>query len=168
MKTLIVSLFLLAATQGWSQNLLKNPSFETGDKKPWIIQGKLPSEVFIENGELTVLINEASDTRSDRMLMQKDLALESNTRYILRFDAKSAAADGGQIKVTIVPSVDYKAGHYGLMKDETLTAEWTSHEFQFRTKEISPTDPACLKIHLGELNQSVSFRNFLLIKSGQQ
>jgi hypothetical protein len=168
MKTLIASALLLAAAQGWSQNLLKNPSFEAGNQKPWLVHSQLPSEIFIENGELTVLINQASDTQSARMLLQKDLPLESNTKYILRFDAKSTASNGGQMKVTIVPSIDFKAGHYGLMKDEPLKADWASHAIQFRTKEISPSDPACLKIHLGGLNGNTSFRNFFLEKADQQ
>ena len=95
--------------------------------------------------------------------MQKNLVMESSTKYTLTFEVK--AADSGEIKVSIVPSIDWKAGHYGLMRGLDVTSEWQTFEYTFRTKDIKDDDPACLKIHLGLMDNDLYLRNFSLTKN---
>ncbi|MBI9020637.1 MAG: carbohydrate binding domain-containing protein [Verrucomicrobia bacterium] len=164
----IIALFTVALTlTATAQNLIQNAAFESGDIKPWQVQGKLPTEAVVELGVLHLVISESSDTPSHRMIVQKNLVMESSTKYTLRFEAKTDASNGGDMKVTVVPSVNFKAGHYGLMRNETITPEWETHEFEFRTKDIPADDPACMKIHLGMLNGDTYFRNFVLEKKSK-
>ena len=64
------------------------------------------------------------------------------------------------MKVSIARSVNWKEGHYGLMRNEAPSAEWATYTYQFTTKAITADDPACLKIHLGQLNGNTFFKNF--------
>jgi arylsulfatase A-like enzyme len=154
---------LAAVTLG--QNVLLNPAFEGGGIKPWKVQGKIATQAAAADGVLQLTMTEASDIASQRMLVQQDLVMESNTKYLLQFDARTEGGNGGGIKVSVVPSKDFKAGHYGLMRDEKPGAEWKTYEYPFKTKEIKSDDPACLKIHLGLLNGNLYFKNFVLKKT---
>lgn len=147
-------------------NLLLNPGFASGALAPWKLQDqKAPATAVIEaGGTLKLEINEAGKQPYHRTLQQPDLKLDSDTKYLLQFDMRTDADNGGDIKVSVVHSIDYKAPHYGLMRSETPGAEWTTLQYSFKTKEIDPNDPACLKIHLGELNGNTTFKNFILEK----
>ena len=163
-KILIPAVSALAAiTMG--QNVLSNADFANGMDSWQIMDKKAPVEKTVEAGVLKMGITSASDTPSHRMLVQKNLAMESGEKYVLTFDAKSS--EEGDIKVSIVPTIDFKAGHYGLMKAETLGADWQTFEFKFRTKDIKAEDPACLKIHTGLLGANTEFKNFMLKKAGK-
>jgi len=161
-KLLIPAVSALAAiTMG--QNILANPDFADDEIKPWKLQSKLDASLSTANGELTVTMSESSETASHRMLTQFDLALEPNTKYLLQFVARTDATNGKNMKVAISRSVNWKEGHYGLMRSETPGSEWKIYKYTFKTKEITAEDPACFKIHLGELNGNTYFKNFLLL-----
>lgn len=131
----------------------------------WKMQSKLDASLSAANGELTITMSQTSKTPSHRMLTQFDLVMEPDTKYLLQFDARTDADNSGNIKVSIARSVNWKEGHYGLMRNETPTPEWKNYKYYFTTKNITADDPACLKIHLGELNGNTHFRNFMLTKA---
>ena len=147
-----------------SPNLLINADFSAASPAPWKMQSKLDASLSAENNSLTVSMKKSSPTASHRMLTQFDLMMEPETRYILQFEARTEADNGGAMKVSIARSVNWKKGHYGLMRDEQPDREWTQYTYHFTTQNITPEDPACLKIHLGELNGTTQFKNFLLRK----
>lgn len=151
-----------------NSNILLNPNFSDGEIKPWKMQSKLDAELSAANGNLTVTMSGSSETASHRMLCQFDLDMNPETKYLLQFDARTDAANGKNMKVSIARSVNWKLGHYGLMRNETPGAEWEPYKYQFKTKEITTDDPACIKLHLGELNGNTQFRNFLLKKAGKK
>jgi len=163
-KLLIPAVSALAAiTMG--QNILANPDFANGNIKPWKVFGKIPISAAAVDGELKLTMSESSKVASHRMLLQPNLQMESKTEYLLQFDVRSDSDNRGRIKVSIVPSVDYKAGHYGLMRDEIPGQKWRTVMVYFWTNEIKADDPACLKIHLGTLNGNTYFKNFMLKKA---
>ncbi len=164
MKKIIALLAVLIACNAPAQNVLLNAGFESGELAPWKVQGKIPTGSAIDAGVLHLTISEASDTPSHRMLIQKDLVMESGTKYLLSFEVKTEASNRGEMKVSIVPTINYKAGHYGLMRAENPSSEWETFEYRFRSKDIKDDDPACIKIHIGNLDGDTCFRNFVLKK----
>ena len=153
-----------AAPFSAKDNILVNADFSASSLKPWTLQSKLDASLSAVDGELTVTMKDSSKTASHRMLCQFDLKMEPSTNYTLQFDARTDANNSGAMKVSIARSVNWKEGHYGLMRNEAPSAEWATYTYQFTTKAITADDPACLKIHLGQLNGNTFFKNFLLKK----
>jgi hypothetical protein len=163
-KSILIQTVSALAAMTLGQNVLLNPAFENGNIKPWKVQGKIETQTAAMDGVLHLTMPESSDTPSMRMLLQQDLEMESDTKYVLRFDARTDAPNQASMKVSIVPSENFQAGSYGLMRDEIPGEEWTTYEFKFKTKEINLDDPACLKIHLGLLKGNIYFKNFIIEK----
>ena len=165
-KTYCVLIALAAMLAGsvLAENAIVNGDFATGELKPWTLSDKkAPAEPVIEEGVLHLIITEAGEMEFHRQLIQKNLSLESGTKYILSFEMK--ASEKGDIKASIVPSINYKNPHYGLMKKERVDVEWSTIEFKFKTKDIAEDDPACIKLQLGSFSADVWLKNFTLTKA---
>jgi|GEM_PF-4720755 len=162
--TILTCLVLASAvTAVRAQNLVVNGDFSSGKTTPWKIfstQGEQePGEPQLVDNAVTISLPEAS-VKSWARMMAQDVILESNTAYVLNFEAATESTAGLEITALLDPK-DH-GEHYGLRRRLTLSADWQPYSIKFTTKTIDPANPPVLKFHFGLLNENVSFRNIEL------
>ncbi len=167
---IMVGLFLVGALSLTAQegNLLENGDFGTKTVAPWKIFAvkKVPATAHaLKEGVLIIDAKEAGDKEWKRQLAQ-DVAIESNTKYVLTFKLKAALEAPGNLRLLLTRTKDPSKPHYGLWKNINLKSaeEMKEHTVYFTTKEIDPEDPAGLRFQLGTLKGTLEFDEIELKK----
>ncbi|MCB0188822.1 MAG: DUF3372 domain-containing protein, partial [Caldilineaceae bacterium] len=119
-------------------NVVRNPSFEAG-KERWHFYTNASGNFQITDaasvGDHAALVR-VNAVGSNVQLYQYDLVLEPNTRYSLRFDAKS---NNGRDMQVVIHKHGVPYTYYGAWMTADLTADYQSYHWEFTTANFTET-----------------------------
>ncbi|MCK5592347.1 MAG: carbohydrate binding domain-containing protein, partial [Candidatus Pacebacteria bacterium] len=120
-------------------NLILNPGYESGTNN-WAFFSGGAAQFTVTSPGAAGSANSAkvslSSAGSNIQLNQKDITIESNTRYRLTFDAYSNT--GHDLKVSLFKNVAPYT-NYGLNQTVNLTSSWQNFSFEFTSPNLGGT-----------------------------